>query len=149
MRSDVWSAAKESTVPEMARPPAVRQVSSDIAATFARAKNIEEIAKTVRTFLVFGSALGMAYFFSHMVHDLAGKTTSADIGIKLLGSITVSEALAWAVAAICGGVAYKTGRTNRSLAKRLSRMADIEREIDPNRSSSHLDSTGMPREEDE
>jgi hypothetical protein len=109
---------------------------------------VEEIAKTIRTFLVFGCALGMVYFFSVMVHDLAGRTTTADIGLKFLGSIRVSEGLAWAVAAVCGGVALKKGRTNRSLAARLSRMADFERSIDPNRSSSHLTDTGMPREED-
>jgi hypothetical protein len=115
---------------------------------FARSKNVEEIAKTVRTALVFGCSLGMVCFFSRMVHDLAGQKTTADIGISFLGTIKISEGLAWAIAVVCGGFAIKRARTNRSLAKRLTRMADLERQIDPNRSSSHLAETGMPREED-
>lgn len=116
---------------------------------FVRSKKVEEIAKTVRTFFVFGFSFGIAYFISRMVHDLAGQKTTADIGISFLGTIRVSEGLAWAIAAVCGGIAGKVVRTNRSMAKRFgSRMADLERSIDPGRSSSHLSPTGMPREED-
>jgi hypothetical protein len=129
------------------RPPPPSQRPIDLT-PFARAKIVEEIAKTVRTALVFGSAVGMAYFLSVMVHDLAGKATTADIGLTFLGKIGVSEGLAWAIAAVCGGIVFKTRRTNRDMAARLSRFADVERSIDPNRSSSHLTDTGMPREED-
>ena len=92
----------------------------------------------MRTGLVFGCALGIAYFFASMVHDLAGRQTTADIGIKFLGSINISEGLAWAIAAVCGGIAYKKGRTNRDMATRLARMGELERAIDPNRSSSRF-----------
>ena len=121
--------------------------SLDIA-TLARINLVKEIAKTVRTAVVFGCVLGIAYFCQRMVHDLAGKTTAADIGLKFLGTFKVSEGLAWMISAICFGTAVKTRRTNGNMAARLSRLADFERSIDPNRSSSHLSPTGTPRKED-
>jgi len=117
-------------------------------ATLARINLVTEIFKTVRTALIFGSVLGMAYYCQRMVHDLAGKTTAADIGLKFLGTFKVSEALAWMISAICFGTTIKTRRTNADMASRLARMADLERSIDLNRSSSHLSPTGRPRKED-
>ena len=114
----------------------------------ARMKTVEEAGKSFRTVAVFGCAALMFYFCASMVHDLAGKKTAADIGLQFLGTINVSEGLAWAIAAICGGIVFKERRTSRSMAKRLGRMADFERAVDPNRSSSHLTATGTPREED-
>lgn len=92
--------------------------------------------------------MAVAFFCSRMVHDLSGKTTAADIGIKFLGTLSISEGLAYAIAVICVGFAYERGRTNKSMAKRLARLSQLEQSIDPNRSSSHLGETGAPREED-
>ncbi len=130
----------------MAKPqPQAHQIDLTIV---ARYQLVAEISKTVRTALVFGSAVLVVYSLGGMVHDLAGKKTAADIGMSLFGTLEVSEGLAWAIAAICGGVVFKTRRTNSSMAKRLDAMSALERSIDPNRSSSHLTDTGMPREED-
>ena len=117
-------------------------------AFLTRMKTVEEAGKSFRTVAVFGCAALMFYFCASMVHDLAGKKTAADIGLQFLGTLNVSEGLAWAIAAICGGIVFKERRTSRSMAKRLGRMADFERAVDPNRSSSHLTATGTPREED-
>lgn len=131
----------------MAKQPAPAPRPVDLKLV-ARVHTVEEIGKTVRTAFVFGGAVGIAYFFSRMVHDLAGKSTAADIGLRFLGTINVSEGLAWVISALCGGIAVKTTRTNRSMAKRLGRLSKLEQEIDPNRSSSQLTPSGLPREED-
>jgi hypothetical protein len=140
----LWLIAKRQKY--MAPSPLSRH-EVDVAA-LARINFVTEVAKTVRTALVFGCILGIAYFCQRTVHDLAGKTTAADIGLKFLGTLKISEGLAWATAAICLGTAVKTRRTNGNMAARLARLADFERSIDPNRSSSHLSPTGMPRKED-
>lgn len=117
-------------------------------ALFSRTKLVEEIGKIARTGIVGGCAVAVAYFCSRMVHDLAGKTTAADIGIKALGTLSINEGLAYAIAVICVGFGYQRGRTAHDMAKRLGRLSRLEQSIDPNRSSSHLGETGVPREED-
>ena len=92
--------------------------------------------------------MAITYFCAEMVHDLSGKTTAADIGIRFLGKISISEGLAYAIAAICTGFAYQRGRTNQDLSKRLARLSQLEQSIDPNRGSSHLVDTGGPNEGD-
>ncbi len=122
--------------------------SEDAIKPLARVKIVEEIGKVVRTAIVVGGGVCIAYFTSAAIHDLAGRTTAADIGVRFLGTIKVSEGLAYAVAVVSVGVAYQRGRTNQGLAKRLARLSELEQSIDPNRSSSHLTNTGGPREED-
>jgi hypothetical protein len=73
----------------------------------------------------------------------------ADIGVKFLGTINMSEGLAWAIAVICVGYGAQRGYVNHKLSGRLSRLSKWEAEIDPNRSSSHLTARGTPREEDQ
>jgi len=84
------------------------------------------------------------------VHDLAGQATTADIGIKLLTDVKISEALAWLLAG--GGILY--GRQQRKLRKdtveRLQeRNRNLERTIDPKRTSSDLTPRGETRPEDD
>ena len=130
------------------QPPARQRTGGNTLAMYTRAKTVEEVGKVLRTLIVAGAAVLMAMYCSRSIHDLAGKTTAADIGLQLLGNISISEGLAYAVSVVCVGFAYQRGRTNQSLAKRLSRLSHLEQQIDPNRSSSHLGETGAPREED-
>lgn len=113
-----------------------------------RVRLVEESAKALRTIIVVGGALGIAFYTSIIVHDLAGKATTADIGLRFLGTLTISEGLAYAISALIAGVAYQKSHINKSLAKRLARLSEFEQSIDPNRSTSHLTETGVPREED-
>lgn len=92
--------------------------------------------------------MAIAFYTRLGISDLAGRTTAADIGVRFLGTISISEGLAYAIAVVCVGVAYQKGRTNQGLSKRLGRLSRLEQSIDPNRSSSHLTDTGSPREED-
>lgn len=109
----------------------------------------DEISKVLRTALVTGCTAFIAYNCAGTIKALAGRTTLADVGIKFLGSITISEGLAYALAAICVGYGVQRGYANRKLSGRLSRLSQLEAEIDPNRSSSHLTPRGTPREEDQ
>src|SRR5262245_15008418 len=95
--------------------------------------------------------VGLGFCFYKSASVLAGKTTMADIGIRLhlLSKVEVSVVLAWMVGA--GGVTF--GVLQMKLRKRVvldchSRLAKYERELDPKRSSSMLTPEGEPREED-
>lgn len=111
---------------------------------------VEEIGKTVRWALVAGAALGIVYLLAQAVEALAGKQTEANILVSMLGTVEVSVALSWVVGA--GGVIY--GRAQKKLRQRTvarlhGRIASLEKQIDPGRSSSKLTPTGDTNPEDE
>jgi hypothetical protein len=120
-----------------------REPRPDDRDVFYRVRIVEEISKVVRTGLVAGCTAFIFYRCSEMVKALAGRNTLADVGIKILGNITISEGLAYALAAICVGFGVQRGYANRQLSARLSRLSQLEAEIDPNRSSSHLTVRGL------
>ena len=103
----------------------------------------------LKTLIVGGSAIAITVYCSHIIHDLAGKATTADIGVSFLGKLSVSEGLAYAISLICVGYGYKKTRSNEDLIKRLKRLSLLEQSIDPNRSSSQLTDAGSPPMDDE
>ncbi len=80
---------------------------------------------------------------------LAGKTTMADVGVRVLGRIEVSEALACLFGA--GGVGYGLAerKLRQSKVKHLHpRIKELESTRDPGRSTSALTQTGDTNPED-
>jgi hypothetical protein len=77
------------------------------------------------------------------VQSLAGKNTFADIGLKILGNVRISETVAWLFGA--GGVtyAYKQKKLlKRTHAQMGERIKSLEKRLDPHRTSSHLTHEG-------
>ncbi len=112
-------------------------------------RSTEGTVSVVNTVLKFGAFVLIARYGYLAIDALAGQKTVADIGLNLLSDIKISTAAAWTLAG--GGILY--GRRQRKLKKdtieRLSsRIKDLERRIDPGRTSSQLTERGDTREED-
>ena len=91
----------------------------------------------------------IAYFVYLSVAALAGRETSADIGIQVLGTFNVSVALSWTVGLIGTMYGYSQRNLRRDTIERLQlRIVELERIIDDRRSSSRLTPRGETRPED-
>lgn len=114
-----------------------------------RIRKIDQIFDTIRTLIKYGVLLGCVYIVRGMVHDLAGRYTFADIGIKFLGDFKISETFSY----IFGGGGILYGQRQRKLRKdkvqELSlKKEQLEKIIDTQRSSSRLTSRGNTSPED-
>lgn len=115
-----------------------------------RRTGLEAIASVVNHAIRVGGAVAIAYFGYRTVGVLAGETTTANIGIRFLADVRVSDAVAWLFGA--GGVMYglRQRRLRRSTVERLSgRITQLEKGIDSRRTSSHLTPRGETQPEDE
>lgn len=111
---------------------------------------IEQVGQTARTLIRVGGVAFIAYMARDVLTEFAGRETSANILVNFLGSISVNVALAWGLAAC--GVIY--GRQQQKLRKRTvsalaGRKSQLERQIDPSRSSSGLTKSGDTHPEDD
>jgi hypothetical protein len=85
--------------------------------------------------------LGYCAYLS--IAELAGKTTIVEAAIQFMARVHLSEAAAWAAALIMGGGWYRTYRAILRLRREnLPRLAEMEKELDPDRTSSGLDERG-------
>ena len=107
------------------------------------------IGAVVHTVVQWGSAVLVAYFLYRSVSSLSGRYTFAQIGVSFLGDMRISEGLAYLFGA--GGVVYgvKRHRLHGDNVQRMAgRLAELEKQIDPKRSSSRLTPRGKTRPED-
>lgn len=111
---------------------------------------LDIIGNVVQTFIRVGGWVSVFYFVYEMVFKLAGKFTFADIGIRFLGDIRMSEALAYALATGAGGWALLERKLKGDTIERLSGQVEaLEKRLDPGRTSSRLTPRGTTRPEDE
>ena len=94
-------------------------------------------------------AVLVAFLFYKSVVSLAGQYTFAQIGASFLGDFKISDGLAYVFGG--GGVAY--GLRHRKLRgdnveRMAGRIAEMEKLLDPKRSSSRLTPRGKTRPED-
>lgn len=97
----------------------------------------------------WGGLFGISFCAYLSVTALAGTTTAADIGIKFLADVRVSEAVAWIFGG--SGVAYglRQRKLRRDTVERIQpRVEGLEKQIDPGRSSSKLTKRGETPPED-
>lgn len=114
-----------------------------------RIYKIDRIASVFETLIRFGSLTAIAGFAFLSIRSLAGQATFADIGIRVITDMRLSEAFAYIFGA--GGVAYGLGerRLRQNRTRRFTaRTAALEQRQDPNRSSSHLTTRGTTRKGD-
>lgn len=110
---------------------------------------VDQVGMTARTIVRVACVMFVAYMFKETIKELAGRETVTNILVSFFGSLSVNVAIAWGLAA--AGVAY--GEYQRRLRKRTvsswaSRKAELERHIDPRRSSSGLSHDGDTHPED-
>jgi hypothetical protein len=94
----------------------------------------------------------LAYFASQSVVALAGRTTLATIGvgIKLLGKVYISQAVAWLFAASSEGYGLRQRALRHNVIARLSpAVREREQALDPKRTSSELTERGRTKPQDE
>jgi len=106
---------------------------------------------TLGTTIIKYAALVACFGFIYlMTESLAGRTTLATIGLRIMGNLRVSDGISFVFGG--GGVLYGVGQRQlrRRSVERLSKMKnELEQVIDQGRSSSGLTSTGTTRPEDE
>ena len=117
---------------------------------------LKKIAKLCDTFCAIGSAAlkwgafaFIAYCLWQAAVALSGENTSANIVIKGVLDMKVSQYAAYLFGG--GGIIYgiRERRLRRKTTERLSdRTKSLEQRIDPNRTSSGLQSSGDTRMED-
>lgn len=109
---------------------------------------VEKGAKVLETAIRFGALALVAYWVTRSIDHLAGQRTIANIGVRFLTNVRISEAVAWIFGA--SGVGYELSqRKLRHLETRKmgDRLRRYEEHLDPRRSSSHLESQGDYRED--
>jgi hypothetical protein len=109
----------------------------------------QSITAIVRNIVTVGGAVLIARYAYLSIRALSGQTTAADIGINFLADVKISQALAWLLAG--GGVGYGIvqDRLRRSTIRRLEgHKEQLEKLIDPGRTSSRLTASGGTNPED-
>jgi hypothetical protein len=103
----------------------------------------------VRLLVPWGFGALIAFFAYLSIAILAGRYTFAQIGVNVLGNLKISESISY-VSGLTG-VLYglKERRLRRKNIQRLStQIQKLEKQADPNRSSSDLTERGTTRPED-
>jgi hypothetical protein len=104
---------------------------------------VDSITRLSLVGIQWAGLVGIMYFTYNSVSVLSGKATFADIGIRLIGDLKISEGLAYCLGS--GGILYGLNqrRLRRQTIEHLSsRLRRYESQIDPNRTSSGLTPKG-------
>jgi len=115
-----------------------------------RSQGVGSLAIVANNLIKWGGLVAISYFIYLSIDSLAGETTAADIGIGLLADIKLSDAAAW----VFGGSGTVYGLRQRTLRRstieRLqARIKELEKAIDPKRTSSGLTTRGETHPMDE
>lgn len=108
-----------------------------------QSRNIHAVVSVGNNLIRYGALVGIFYLIYLSVGELAGKVTLADIGIKVLADVKISEAVAW----LFGGSGVLYGWNQRRLRRKTvehiqTRNIALEQLVDPDRSSSELTPRG-------
>jgi hypothetical protein len=113
------------------------------------ARTVDSLTTVVLTAIRFGGVVLPFYFLYLTVAVLAGKSTSANIGIKMLTSLTMTETVGYGLGT--AGVVYglRERKLRRDKTEYLQeRITKLERQLDPERSSSRLTTRGTTHPRD-
>ncbi|OLE76904.1 hypothetical protein AUG19_01880 [archaeon 13_1_20CM_2_54_9] len=106
-------------------------------------KRLDTALEFWRVLVQWGTVAFLGYMAYRSVSALAGVTTSANIGVRLFGNLMVNRG----IVALLAGSGWAFGLAQRSLRrKNIERLVplknDLEKVIDPKRTSSNLTSRG-------
>jgi len=121
-----------------------------------RRSNLSQgIVAVAQTLVRTGGAVAIVFFCREAIGDLAGKSTDSDISFTLAGFDFVAdgmkpgEIVAYVVSVASILYGYLQKRLKKKIIEKMHfRTEELERKIDPKRSSSHLTSSGDTRPED-
>lgn len=110
----------------------------------------EQVGITIQV-LVKYCALGYAFWcLKESMQAFAGQTSDANIVVSLLADVNFSEAVAWVFGLGAFGYGYQQRKLKGQTVQRLtSRITELEKKLDPSRTSSELTSTGETNPKDE
>ena len=109
-------------------------------------RRLDVVSTVFQQTIKWGVLLGIVRYGYLTIVSLAGKQTIAHIVVEFLATLTVSKAVAYLFGA--GGIIYGYGerRLRQRNIKRLAESKnDLERIIDPKRTSSKISRTGTTR----
>jgi len=113
-------------------------------------KAIDSLSGVLSLLIKWGGLVFIAYFAKEAVRALAGEVTSARILLAMLADVTVKETVAYSISALAILYGLRERKLRRDTIEYYSRrVPELERRIDPNRSSSNLTGRGTTRPEDE
>ena len=107
------------------------------------AQGIDALVTLVRSLFWALVALAIAYWTKDVLVAYAGKSTMADVALRLVADLQIDRAAAYIFGG--GGVAYGLQQRRllrRNIARLTPRAKELETRIDPDRSSSGLTATG-------
>lgn len=113
-------------------------------------KKIDAVLTVVRDIIKWGALVLIARYVYQSIADLAGHQTYADIGVQFLGNLKISDSLLYLLTG--GSIIYGMGerRLRRKHIGRIDSLKNnLERKLNPNRTSSKLNKDGTTRPGDE
>jgi hypothetical protein len=114
-----------------------------------RYKRLDIVDNFFRQGWKWGSLALIAYWGFGAITSLAGQYTFADIGIRFLGKLSITQSIQYT---LIGGLSWwgiKERRLRRATIARLApRIEELEKIIDAKRTSSKLTLIGTTRPED-
>lgn len=106
-----------------------------------------DASQSVVKWAITGTVIALlGHFATESIKALAGKVTISYLVSKFLGSIAINQWVAWVIAGISTGWACLERRQKRKKIAELSRRPiELEKMIDPGRSSSSITPEGTTR----
>jgi len=116
-----------------------------------RFRVVDPVSKAFDLLIPGIAAVLVAYFgVFRPVHDLAGRQTAASFGLALFADVKPDEIIAWLMAFVGWFFGINAQRLRRNTTERLTnRIQELERRIDPNRTTSGLTPRGRTAMGDE
>jgi len=102
-----------------------------------------------RTFIRWAAVVLVFWIGGRCIDSIAGKDTKFSAVVELMTKVQADRWIAYIVAGVATGAWALERRTRqRTIKENAEYVRELEKKIDPRRSSSGLTATGKPRKED-
>ena len=106
-------------------------------------KRWDSVATIVQSLFRYGAVVLPFYFMFKVAEVLAGKATLADIALKLIGSLSITSTVGYAVGVVGTIYGLRERKLRRDKTEYLQeRIQKLEKQWDPKRSTSRLTTRG-------
>jgi hypothetical protein len=129
-------------------PKSLKEKDQDL--NFRRySKALESLTSLGSMLIRYGSVVCCFYFMYRTASVLAGRTTVADIGLKMLGSLSITSAVGYALGTAGTIYGLRERKLRRDKTEYLQdRVQKYEKRLDPKRTSSRLTPRGTTNPQD-